>query len=60
MRVYQNHKEAKKAISRIIQVYNQMRPHEVLIISHQIKLTCNKAVLKSDGSITQLIKNQRR
>ena len=26
-RVYQNHKEAKKAIGRIIQVYNQMRPH---------------------------------
>lgn len=26
-RVYQNHKEAKKAIIRIIQVYNQMRPH---------------------------------
>lgn len=26
-RVYQNHKEAKKAITRIIQVYNQMRPH---------------------------------
>ncbi len=26
-RVYQNHKEAKKAISKIIQVYNQLRPH---------------------------------
>jgi transposase InsO family protein len=26
-RVYQNHKEAKKAISKIIQVYNQKRPH---------------------------------
>ncbi len=26
-RVYQNHKEALKAISRIIHVYNQMRPH---------------------------------
>jgi len=26
-KVYQNHKEAKKSISRIIQVYNQKRPH---------------------------------
>lgn len=26
-RVYQNHKEAMKAITRIIHVYNQMRPH---------------------------------
>lgn len=26
-RVYQNHKEAKKAITKIIQVYNQKRPH---------------------------------
>jgi putative transposase len=26
-RVYQNHKEAVKAITRIIHVYNQMRPH---------------------------------
>jgi len=26
-KVYQNHKEAKKAISKIIQVYNQKRPH---------------------------------
>lgn len=26
-RVYQNHKEAKKAISKIIETYNQKRPH---------------------------------
>ena len=26
-RVYQNHKEAKKAVSKIIHVYNQLRPH---------------------------------
>ena len=26
-KVYQNHKEAKKAISKIIQVYNEKRPH---------------------------------
>ena len=26
-RVYQNHKEATKAVSRIIEVYNQKRPH---------------------------------
>ena len=26
-KVYQNHKEAKKSISKIIQVYNQKRPH---------------------------------
>ncbi|GAC1389454.1 MAG: IS3 family transposase [Ginsengibacter sp.] len=26
-KIYQNHKEAKKAIARIIEVYNQKRPH---------------------------------
>jgi putative transposase len=26
-RVYQNHKEASKAVSKIIQIYNQKRPH---------------------------------
>ncbi len=26
-KVYQNHKEAKKAISRTIQIYNHKRPH---------------------------------
>lgn len=29
-RVYQNHKEAQKAISKIIQTYNQKRPHASL------------------------------
>src|SRR5450432_3410419 len=44
-RVYQNHKEAKKAISRIIQVYNQMRPHASIDF-----LTPDQAHLK-DGPI---------
>jgi putative transposase len=44
-RVYQNHKEAKKAISRIIQVYNQMRPHASIDF-----LTPDQAHLK-DGTI---------
>jgi putative transposase len=43
--VYQNHKEAKKAISRIIQVYNQMRPHASIDF-----LTPDQAHLK-DGPI---------
>ncbi|RAJ19953.1 integrase-like protein [Pedobacter cryoconitis] len=38
-RVYQNHKEAEKALSRIIKIYNSKRPIAVLIISPQIKPT---------------------
>jgi transposase InsO family protein len=29
-RIYQNHKEAKKALSKIIYTYNEVRPHASL------------------------------
>ncbi|MEO6001441.1 MAG: IS3 family transposase [Chitinophagaceae bacterium] len=40
-KVYQNHKEAKKAIEKIIQIYNQKRPHASVDY-----LTPNEAHLK--------------
>jgi putative transposase len=50
-RIYQNHKDAKKAISRIIQVYNQLRPHASIDF-----LTPDQAHLK-DGPIKKRWKN---
>jgi len=50
-RVYQNHKEASKAVSKIIHVYNQKRPHASLDY-----LTPDQAHLKK-GSLKKRWKN---
>ena len=48
--VYQNHKEAKKTISRIILIYNEKRPHSSIDFLTPEKAHNHKRTIKSAGN----------